>query len=347
MINPGSCSGEVVSDTDSNDSRFDDGDDSGEDLCDSGGGTDGGGDGGCSVSNNDKDRNLKKEIVSCILRGLILAEEMKTSIKSMESLLEYAKGLYCKGDCTLEKYWPSNWQETERLLKEEGYEDPKQYFICLDGSHHANYDVMEDKNSYCRFCGKPGAIQYYYLGLPQKVKLWCSDESMCQKMAKLWQEKDHWLHHEGPWFPLKEIWDGSRFSEVSRFWDPACEWLLPTRCDFCSSVLSADEIKGSLFDGQSYMVICLECGSKNTCKGEKAKGNPRNIALIGHQDGWYPFPSKANHSCGAIEVSVLNLSKKDRCCTDEVYVVGFVPCYKVPNKRACALDPFLSLLSGT
>ena len=354
MINPGSCSGEVVSDTDSNGSRFDYGEDRGEDLCDSGGesddGTDGGGgggggdDGGCSVNNDDKDRNLKKEIVSCIIRGLILAEEMKTSIKNMESLLEYAKGLYCKGDSTLEKYWPSNWRETERLLKEEGYEDPKQYFICLDESHHANYDIMEDKNSRCRFCGKPGAIEYYYLGLPQKVKLWCSDESMCQKMAKLWEEKDHWLHHEGPWFPLKEVWDGSRFSEVSWFWDPDCEWLLPTRCDFCSSVLSAEEIEGSLFDGQSYMVICPECGSKNTCKGEKAKGNPRNIALIGHWDGWYPFRSKANHSCGAIEVSVLNLSRKDRCCTDEVYVVGFVPCYKVPNKRACALDPFLEPL---
>ena len=82
VINPGSCSGEVVSDTDSNGSRFDDGEDRGEDLCDSGGesddGTDGGGgggggvdDGGCSVNNDDKDRNLKKEIVSCIIRGLI------------------------------------------------------------------------------------------------------------------------------------------------------------------------------------------------------------------------------------------------------------------------------------
>ena len=72
VINPGSCSGEVVSDTDSNGSRFDDGEDRGEDLCDSGGesddGTDGGGggggdDGGCSVNNDDKDRNLKKENV--------------------------------------------------------------------------------------------------------------------------------------------------------------------------------------------------------------------------------------------------------------------------------------------
>ena len=38
------------------------------------------------------------------------------------------------------------------------------------------------------------------------------------------------------------------------------------------------------------------------------------------------------------------MSKKDRCCTDEVYVVGFVSCYEVPNKRACALDPFLEPL---
>jgi len=38
------------------------------------------------------------------------------------------------------------------------------------------------------------------------------------------------------------------------------------------------------------------------------------------------------------------LSKADRCCTDEVYVVGFVPCHKVPNKRPCALDPFLEPL---
>ena len=105
MINPGSCSGEVVSDTDSNGSKFDDGEDSGEDLCDSGGESDDrtdGGDGGCSVNNDDKDRNHHKEIVSSILRGLILAEEMKTSIKNIESLLKYAKGLYCKGDSTLE-----------------------------------------------------------------------------------------------------------------------------------------------------------------------------------------------------------------------------------------------------
>ena len=70
--------------------------------------------------------NIKEEIVSCILRGLILAEEMTSSVTDMEKLLKYAKDLYCKVDCNLEKYWPCNWRETEILLKEVGYEDPKE-----------------------------------------------------------------------------------------------------------------------------------------------------------------------------------------------------------------------------
>lgn len=36
--------------------------------------------------------------------------------------------------------------------------------------------------------------------------------------------------------------------------------------------------------------------------------------------------------------------KTDRCHTNEVYVVGFVPSYLVPNKRSQALDPFLEPL---
>ena len=35
------------------------------------------------------------------------------------------------------------------------------------------------------------------------------------------------------------------------------------------------------------------------------------------------------------------MKKSVRCTTDEVYVVGFVPKYLIPKKRACSLDPFL------
>lgn len=38
------------------------------------------------------------------------------------------------------------------------------------------------------------------------------------------------------------------------------------------------------------------------------------------------------------------MSKEQRCSTDEVYVVGFVPSYLLPKKRPLSLDPFLDPL---
>ena len=38
------------------------------------------------------------------------------------------------------------------------------------------------------------------------------------------------------------------------------------------------------------------------------------------------------------------MSKSSRCTTDEVYVVGFVPTYLLPNKTPISLDPFLEPL---
>ena len=64
----------------------------------------GGGGSGGDGQENSPTSAIKEEIVSAILKGLILAEKMKTSVESMENLLEYAKELYCKGDRNLEKY---------------------------------------------------------------------------------------------------------------------------------------------------------------------------------------------------------------------------------------------------
>ena len=48
-----------------------------------------------------------------------------------------------------------------------------------------------------------------------------------------------------------------------------------------------------------------------------------------------------SHLQGAIEVSIATMKKADRCKVDEVYVIGFVPCYILPKKRPVTLDPFL------
>lgn len=47
---------------------------------------------------------------------------------------------------------------------------------------------------------------------------------------------------------------------------------------------------------------------------------------------------------GGIEVTIATMSKCHRMSTEEVYTVGFVPSYLLPDKRPNAMDPFLEPL---
>ena len=47
---------------------------------------------------------------------------------------------------------------------------------------------------------------------------------------------------------------------------------------------------------------------------------------------------------GAIDVSVATMKKEECLQTGEVYTVGFVPSYDLPDKRPNSIDPFLEPL---
>ena len=47
---------------------------------------------------------------------------------------------------------------------------------------------------------------------------------------------------------------------------------------------------------------------------------------------------------GAIDVSVATMAKEQRLQTGEVYTVGFVPSYDLPDARPNSIDPFLEPL---
>ena len=218
-----------------------------------------------------------------------------------------------------------------------------------------------------RYCGQKGQIPYFYLPLRHKIEQWCQDKNQCIKMTAHWNEKEHWLGVLGGWNPKKEIWDGKRFGEMSWFWDPNAKWTLPCRCLQCSMIVSAatiDEAISHCWAAKSCVEIqCQECHHIFDHEPKFAHGDPRNIALIGHWDGWQPFSTSGKHGCGklsvlifilfvlvyvilshlqgAIEVSIATMKKADRCKVDEVYVVGFVPSYILPKKRPITLDPFL------
>ena len=137
-------------------------------------------------------------------------------------------------------------------------------------------------------CGKEGTIPYYYLSVIDKVKRWCSSLTMCRNITAHWREKSHWLPaqwKEGWGWPCKkEFWDGTRFSQLSYFWDPNAEWILPVRCpeNGCGTVISADELLSSPVAGDQVdntrLVECPSCQNIFRHVPQQVKGDPRNIA---------------------------------------------------------------------
>lgn len=256
---------------------------------------------GPSQPQNLADNFVNQEITCALIKALNLVDQMKGSIADFEDILQFAKDLYCRNEIQLADLWPKDWRETQSVLRKCGYEDPKELYICLDDSHYCQWDVMEDKEALCRYCKKAGSIKYYYLGISQKIKLWCGNKDMCDKMMGHWKEKSHWMGNDDHNILLKEIWDGARFRELQWFWDADAHWMLPTKCMFCKSVVSVDEIQASpLQEDGSFLVFCKECGTEIKYSPSFANGDPRNIALIGHWDGWQPFGYPGSHSCGTV-----------------------------------------------
>ena len=59
-----------------------------------------------------------------------------------------------------------------QILIKEGYEDAKEYFICLSDVHPQYWGILGSQSDLCRHCGDKGTIPYYYLGLKGKIKCW-------------------------------------------------------------------------------------------------------------------------------------------------------------------------------
>ena len=74
--------------------------------------------------------------------------------------------------------------------------------------------------------------------------------------------------------------------------------MLPYKCKYCGNVISVEEIKAFPEQDGVFSVVCEECGDQTNHVLGFARGEPRNIALIGHWDGWQPFGSPGQHSCG-------------------------------------------------
>lgn len=250
-------------------------------------------------------KDIDSDIVTAVLRAFAMVDNMGESKKSMLQILEFGRDCYCKGDSVMSKKWPSSWSACMNTLRRAGYKDPITYYICLNASHPNLWSISDDPQCVCRYCNGNEMIQFHYLSLVDKVRRWCSDEMFCAKMTAHWRDRQTWLYGRNNGV-YKEIWDGSRFAELRWFWDPQEEWLLPTRCTFCKEVISANnileslDVNGQTSDHEDLHIICPYCATQFHHHLQYTRGDPRNIALIGHWDGWQPFSTSAKHSCGKV-----------------------------------------------
>ena len=252
--------------------------------------------------------DVKQEVIKAVLNAMSLNEEVNGSQRNFMSILDYGKNLYCNGanDSSLKEYWPTSWQSSMQLLKDNGYKDPKEFFICLSDDHPCSYDIMDCSTKQCRYCDASQStyIKYSYLPLKDKIERWCSNPDFCRRMAAHWVEMEHWLESMATDEDRlkKEVWDGARFKELSWFWDPSCEWVLPARCPSCKLYVGAEVLKDACsHDNATHVTIeCPECNFEFIHHIITTFGDPRNIALIGHWDGWQPFSSSTKHSSGMV-----------------------------------------------
>ena len=245
----------------------------------------------CNEEHTDDSVRIEAFIRDAVLRLLEMKEKLSCSEKHFEELLEWGKQLHIDGNTEAteaQMHWPNSWNDVQTFLSTIGFIKPKQYWICLRSVHPCHYGLMESRDELCPHCGMRGNIPYCYLSLTEKVKMWCSCPEMCKKMSVHWSEKEHWLPDEmrqgWGWNLKKELWDGTRFAELSYFWNPNATWILPVRCPFegCDNVVSAEQIMESpSSNGTNRVVTCKECGASFDHCPSEVKGDPRNIALCG------------------------------------------------------------------
>ena len=81
---------------------------------------------------------MRKLVVTAVLDALKIKRDSGVSIGIFEDILKYPKKLVLStlDNTTIDRdiltiLWPKTWNDVQSLLREEGYEDAKQFYICI------------------------------------------------------------------------------------------------------------------------------------------------------------------------------------------------------------------------
>ena len=162
-----------------------------------------------------------------------------------------------------------------------------------------------------------------------------------------WKCKEEWLNKSGELPSYSKLWHGSRFRELSYFWDPTKETLLPHKCPFCDVVDPANNIDTVIdcTNPQSPItMVCTCCAHEFAFTPEWMTGDPRNQAIIAHYDGWDPNNTSNRNSIASLTISPAYSTKAERATCVNASVYPFVPVYSLPQSQPHKYDSFLKPL---
>ena len=160
-----------------------------------------------------------------------------------------------------------------------------------------------------------------------------------------WEQKEDWLHkyehYEHP-RPMK-LWHGERFRQLSSFWDPEKEYMLPDWCVHCRAIIPATVIKEATRESHFVALKCTKCCQETICTPRFVKGDPRNQCIIIHEDGWNSF-NTASNSIATITVTHSCMTKSERSDSANAKVYSFIPTSQLPKEAPHKYDAFFEPL---
>ena len=246
---------------------------------------------------------------------------------------------------------PLKWCDVLKVLKSLGYENPQHFKVCVSASHS---ELLKSKvvSPCCRKCKRSwdACIDYYCLGL--NFKDWFLTLADCERLMSHWLDRDSWFN-----IPVHstlanqtEVWHGSRFRELSYFWDNAKKSLLPEKCSACSQIISSETIANNLsqpflsVDMAQISVPCPHCESQCLIVPRYMFGDPRNQVVLIHEDGWNPHIHWGQHSISTITITHGCMSKLERSDANQARVYSFIPIHQLPCSAPHKFDAFFEPL---
>ena len=224
-------------------------------------------------------------------------------------------------------------------MKSIEYMDPQHYKVCIAQDHSM---LLETTDTACTVCSKPASQCIdYVLGL--NFREWFLTPEWCDRLMAHWNDRDQWFgksadyDHPG----VTELWHGSRFRELSWFWNPNETYILPDWCLFCREIIPASMIQEASTNGEA--ITCYSCTNMFEPIVREVAGDPHNQVIIIHEDGWNSF-STSQSTMAAITITRGCMSKSGRSNADYARVYSFISASQMPMDSSHKYDAFLKPL---